>query len=396
MQTSKSLTSHTITSLENFISQRWLVLGYVVLLTGLFWLPSGSLHTKLFYALMAAPALIGLLLKPQQLGMIIREPIILTFVAFSAWVLISFGWTESDHNLARLAKRPVYIFLFMAGCAMIACKDQRLLLSALRIAAIIAALAALANLLVHLSINPLGKRLIGFGALRNPLLTSHVFGLFCTYWIASWMIRNEQRPWLALWLALPLLAALLATGSRTPIMALTLTCLWMLLLAGRRALAVLAAIALTGGVLALLLPEIWLERGTSFRPQLWSEALRQASEQIWLGKGYDSSFVFKVEGLNFDLSDPHNVELAVLLELGLIGLTLWLTLYGLALARCFKLRHAQPFQLASALIVYGFFAGMTEGSSFLSRPNENWFIVWIPLALFAALSVASRQSVAKQ
>ena len=395
MQTSKSLASPAIAALENFINQRWLVLGYVVLLTGLFWLPSGGLHTKLYYALIAFPALVGLLINPRQLWVIVREPIILTFIAFSIWIFIGLCWTESDHSLAKLAKRPLYVFLFIAGCALIAYKDKQLLLGTLRIAAILAALAALANLMNHLSNDPFTSRMVGTGALRNPLLTSHVFGFFCAYWIASWIIGNERQSWLALLLALPLAAALLATGSRTPLMALALTCFWMLLMVGKRALPVLAAIALAAGALVFLQPEIWLERGASFRPQLWSEALRQASEQIWLGKGFDSSFVFKVEG-HSELSDPHSINLAVLLELGLIGLSLWLTMFGLALLRCLQLRHEHQFQLTSALIVYGLCAGMTEGSSFLSRPNESWFIIWIPLALLAALSLARRQSVAEK
>ncbi len=38
---------------------------------------------------------------------------------------------------------------------------------------------------------------------------------------------------------------------------------------------------------------------------------------------------------------------------------------------------------------YGLVAGMTEGGSFLSRPNEHWFLIWIPLALVAAFTVRS-------
>jgi hypothetical protein len=38
--------------------------------------------------------------------------------------------------------------------------------------------------------------------------------------------------------------------------------------------------------------------------------------------------------------------------------------------------------------------GLTEGSNFLSRPNENWFLIWIPLALVAALSAAKRVDLA--
>lgn len=391
MQTSPSLTNSARAALDHFITRRWLVLGYVVLLTGLFWVPSGSLYTKLYYALMALPALLGLLIAPRQLAMAVREPIILAFIALAIWLLIGLLWTQSDNSLFKLAKRPLYVFLLFAACALIACKDERLLLGALRIAAILAGAAALANLFIHLNSNPLASRMIGTGGLRNPILTSHVFGFFLTYWLASWLLRDERQTWLPPLLGLPLVAAILATGSRTPLLALTLTCCWMLFMAGKRALYPLAVITLAAGTLAALQPEIWLERGTSLRPQLWNEALRLASEQLWLGQGYDSSFVFNTTQLGYTLSDPHNVELAVLLELGLIGLILWLLMYGLALFRCLQLRHERQFQLASALIVYGLCAGLSEGSSFLSRPNENWFIVWIPLALAAALSLAQRQ-----
>lgn len=393
VQTSQFLTGSARVSLDNFIALRWLVLGYAVLLTGLFWIPSGSLYTKLYYALTALPALLGLVIAPRKVCMMAREPIILAFIAIAAWLLIGLCWTQSDDSPLKLAKRPLYVFLLFAGCALIACKDERLLLGALRIAAILAGGAALANLFIHLSNNPLTSRMIGTGGLRNPLLTSHVFGFFCTYWVASWLVRNERLTWLPLLLMLPLVAALLATGSRTPLLALTMTCGWMLLMVGKRALFPLALIALAACTLITLQPDILLERGASFRPQLWSEALRQANEQLWLGQGYGSSFVFKISGLQYALSDPHNVELAVLLELGLIGLLLWLLMYGLTLFRCLQLRHERQFQLASALIVYGLCAGLSEGSNFLSRPNENWFIIWIPLALVAALSLALRQRV---
>jgi hypothetical protein len=36
------------------------------------------------------------------------------------------------------------------------------------------------------------------------------------------------------------------------------------------------------------------------------------------------------------------------------------------------------------LVVFGFVAGLTEGSAFFSRPKEQWFLIWIPLALLAA------------
>lgn len=376
--------------MENFIVRHWLALGYLVLLTGLFWVANGSLFTKFYYGLIAAPALFALIVAPHNLRPILREPMVLVFLVFSAWLLLSLSWTQADDSLGGLAKRPLYVFMMFAACALLACKDEQLLLKTLRIGALFAALAALINLYVHFTGPSVEARLIGTGALRNPLLTSHVLGFFCTYWIAAWLTRSERHDWLPILLALPLLAALLATGSRTPLLALVLTSLWMLLMSGRRALYLVAALVLAAGTSIVLMPELLLQRGLSFRPQLWSEAIRQASEHLWIGHGFDSKFVFNIEGVGRTLSDPHNVELAVLLELGLVGLSLWLLMYGLILLRCLQQRHQGTFQLASALVVYGLAAGLTEGSNFFSRPNENWFLIWIPLSLVAALSISQR------
>jgi O-antigen ligase len=376
--------------MENFIVRHWLTLGYLVLLTGQFWVANGSLFTKFYYGLIAAPALFALIVAPHNLRPILREPMVLVFLVFSAWLLLSLSWTQADDGLGGLAKRPLYVFMMFAACALVACKDEQLLLKTLRIGALLAALAALINLYVYFTGPSAGARLIGTGALRNPLLTSHVLGFFCAYWIAAWLTRSERHDWLPILLALPLLAALLATGSRTPLLALALTSLWMLLITGRRALYLVAALGLAAAISIALAPELLLQRGLSFRPQLWSEAIRQASEHLWIGHGFDSQFVFDIEGIGLTLSDPHNVELAVLLELGLVGLSLWLLMYGLILLRCLQQRHQGKFQLASALVVYGLSAGLSEGSNFFSRPNENWFLIWIPLSLAAALSINQR------
>lgn len=376
--------------LDDLIARHWLIVGYVALLTGLFWLDSTSVYTKFYYALMAAPALIVLMIRPHYWLMVLREPIVLAFLALAVWLLFSLSWTSSEDDPSGLAKRPLYVFMMFAACAIMAVKDQQRLLKTLRIAAILASLAALVGLAVFLK-KAQGDRMIGTGALSNPLLSSHVFGFFCTYWVAVWLTDRSCPPWFPIVFAVPLLAAVLATGSRTPLMAMAITSCWMVALAGRRALYLVAAVILTTIVGLLLIPEVMLERGLSFRPQLWTDAIRQATEHIWIGYGYNAEFSFDIAGLGRPLSDPHNVELAILLELGLVGLTLWLLMYLIAFMRCLTQRHHASIQLASALAVYGLAAGLTEGSNYLSRPNENWFLIWIPLSLLAAISISLRQ-----
>lgn len=375
-----------------FIVRYWLSLGLLVLITGLFWSKDGSQFTKFYYALIAAPALLACLCRPEQLAKVLREPTILAYLMLSAWLVLSLTWSSTDNSVGSLLKRPVYVFMLFIALALMALQDRDQLMRTLRICALFAAFAVLVNLLIYHFDPKQGERMIGTGALHNPLLTSHLLGFVCTYWIAAWVSNNEKHQVVPIILVSMVLPGLLATGSRTPLLALVLTSLWLMVMNGRRAFYL--ALALLAGVLLLLVvhPEALLNRGASYRPELWSEAIRQAIDQLWLGGGFDSKFLYEVPGTGLVLSDPHNVELAVLMELGLVGLGIWAVMYGLLFWRCLEERNNAAVQITSALVVYGIGAGLTEGGNFLSRPNESWFLVWIPLALCCALSIQRRHS----
>ncbi|WP_437881864.1 O-antigen ligase family protein [Pseudomonas sp. LRF_L74] len=359
----------------------------LVLLCGLFWSTGGSQYTKLYYAFIALPALLSLFVAPQAFANLLRQPAIVLFLLFCAWLLASLCWTGSDDAPGSLAKRPFYVLALFVGCAFLAQRPTPRLWQTVRLGSMAGSLGALACLVQFLLLSEPQERLIGTGAFSNPLLTSHVLGFFCTFWLATWLTRGEKHDWLPIVLALPLFAALVATGSRTPLVGLAAVCVFMLWHAPRRA-CLLNAVMLAGVAASLLLlPDLLLQRGVSFRPQLWSEALRQAGQHLWLGYGYGSDFLLKIAELPYPLRDPHNVELRVLLELGLVGLALWAMLYLAAFLRCIGDRQQQPVQVASALVIYGLGAGLTEGSNYLARPNESWFLIWIPLALLVALTI---------
>jgi Tetracycline resistance determinant leader peptide. len=144
------------------------------LLVGLAALPDRSLYHKLFYALVGLPALIALLLKPGTLRVLLREPIILLFLAFSAWSLLSVTWSDTDSSVFDLLKRPLYIFMLFSACALLSLQaskrlEQTTLLGALLMLPLtVYSLSAFA-----LAWTP-GMRMIGSGALDNPLLSSHI------------------------------------------------------------------------------------------------------------------------------------------------------------------------------------------------------------------------------
>ncbi|MCY1270926.1 O-Antigen ligase [compost metagenome] len=374
-----------------FVGRRWLPLGYLVLLTGLFWVVERSQYSKAFYVLLVLPAFIAAVMRPAVLGQLVREPIVQAFLLFSAWVLLSLAWTSSTDSPGSLSKRPLYVFMLLLACAVMAMQEERLLLGVLRIAGVIASVAAAVGIVDFLVHPPALNRLIGTGGLVNPLLTSHLLGFFSVYWLTVWTTRIEGRAWLPPLALLPLLGAILATGSRTPLMAIAVSIGWLLLVdKGRRVSVVASVLALIGVALAYFLPDSILQRGLSYRPELWQAALNQAIDHLWFGYGYGSEFRFRIPGNLRSWLDPHNVELAVLLELGLVGLSIWGLMFGLAIARCLRLNRQPEFKVASSLLIFGLAAGMTEGSNFLSRPNESWFLTWLPLSLVIGLSLQQR------
>jgi hypothetical protein len=64
---------------------------------------------------------------------------------------------------------------------------------------------------------------------------------------------------------------------------------------------------------------------------------------------------------------------------------MWLAMYLYSFWGAWRLKGGGLVLVSSTLLMYGFVAGMTEGSSFMSRPKEHWFLVWIPIAIHLAV-----------
>src|SRR5690606_10860808 len=203
-------------------------------------------------------------------------------------------------------------------------------------------------------------RFDGYGALYNPLLTSHVYGCFAALTLGFISCAQQKRDLLFLSIAFSILITmLLATGSRTPLVGITATVAWIVLIkADRRAFWILAACCITAILLITLIPESVTSRGLSYRPEIWKEAWSQISQRIWLGHGFDHPMSFTVAGKKDAFADPHNMELAVLFSGGLVGCVLWLALYAVTLRFALYNKHVPLVVAASAALVYGFAAGL--------------------------------------
>lgn len=374
---------------SNWLIQYLLPIGWLVLLTGLFWAWDRSFYHKLYYGLLAAPTLIALTLQPVLLKKLLRNPLIIGFVVFGAYTSLTLLWSDTDSRAISMIKRPIYVLMLFLGAGLLAIKYPRTLPKILFIAAIIATLSgviSLAYLIYSRYGMPSLGRLSGYGALYNPLLSAHIYGFFTAFWLATWFAqRNPLSP-------VPLLSLLLlgvvviSTGSRTPLLALTTTVIWLGVAHLNRRSLIAACIGLCLAVgLLLFHPETLTSRGFSYRPDIWLKALELALEKPWFGYGFDHHLLIQPDTTKLIFNDPHNIELAVLLSGGVSGLILWLALYAVALIYSWRNRYDTLVLTASALIIFGLTAGLTEGRDFLSRPKEHWFLIWIPMALLSAV-----------
>lgn len=358
--------------------------GWLVLLTGMFWIGDRSLYHKAYYLLLAAPTLLAIILRPAALRTLLSSPLLIAFILLSAYTVITLIWSSTDTASSSLAKRPLYILLLFSSACLIALQAPKRLELSVQASALIASLAGLLSLAFYLYSGADG-RLTGYGALYNPLLSSHVYGFFMAYWTASWFLRKNIFDPLTLASLAIFGALLLATGSRTPIMAMAICLLWLIVSHwNKRSLIALVTAGTVGTLLLFVYPGALTGRGLSSRPEIWGKAWQQILEAPWLGHGYDAPLKIWISAHDFAMADPHNMLLAVLYYCGAIGLVLWLSLYAIALTSAWRMRKQPMTVIASALLVYGFAASMTEGGAFISRPKEHWFLIWIPMALIAA------------
>lgn len=373
------------------ITQWILPFGLFAFLCGMFILPGRGPLQTLYYLLLAVPTLAALLLRPRELLATLREPIVLLVLALALWAIASVGWSDTDDSVWGLAKRPLIMLLLFPALALIARHRLEALPAVLSVAAPVTTLATGVFLVSYIAHYPADTRLVGGGAFDNPLLSAHLFGFFCVYWLHRGL-GERNLPSIALCVlgALITFAAVLATGSRTPLVALSLAVTWLALVKrDKRSIGLLLAGLIAGALVFLMFHQELLSRGSSYRFDIWKIVAGLIAEHPWIGHGYDAALQIDVN-IGFMLAEPHNFALGALFYLGIIGFIPWAGMQLVALWRGLQLRHQPLVVLGTTWVVFGIGSGLTEGGGVFSRPNEHWYLLWLPLAWVAAVSIAHR------
>ena len=138
--------------------------------------------------------------------------------------------------------------------------------------------------------------------------------------------------------------------------------------------------------LSLIFPQFWLERGLSFRLDIWEESVHLITNNFWFGQGFGPNLNIDI-GTGFIFFHAHNLYLDTFVRSGLIGFLCLLSLPIFVLARGISGEDADIPFVAGLLF---FFIGMiTDGQKLINSPNELLIVLWLPLLVL--LSNLSRR-----
>ena len=379
-------------------SQAWLVpvFGETVAVQ------EGGLVRALYFPAYAVGIFL-LTLKPgASLAGLIRQPFLIVLLGI---VVASIAWSVSPDQTLR---RAVAVGFTTAGAVALGARWRWPALA--ETLAFTFGLLTIGSLLAGLFLPSIGRMSNDFpGSWRGLWLEKNTFGGEMAFalliFAAAGVLRPERR---RLWFSLSFiaLAMLLASTSKTSLVALMLgAAAFFLVLLVRRggAVAVIATYAAVVALIALiaaviLSPDVFLDllgkdATLTGRTKIWAAVMRQIELRPWLGYGYGAVWsedtgwgplAWIVKQAGFKPEHAHNSWLEQWLGMGLVGLSAWalyyLTTLGRAIMAMFTSRGALvalPF-----LVVYSM---ITLTESVAVSYNDLRWVIFVAFSIRLAL-----------
>lgn len=378
-----------------------LAAGITCLLTGMFFLGSGPYKT-LVYGSFVVPTALFMLFNWRQVlceytqGAACWVFIALVFVAFSAL------WSSGDIDFSKAIRRCILYWVSGFGIFYLYHYYRSLFVSVLVFASVIAAFMTLLWMIDYYFIvdQVIGQRFMngkmdyfdlyqgrGYGALHNPLLFSHLLVCYLVVAImlfaSGWFLSSVQKRLLVV-TSTVFVIALLASQTRMALGLFAFVCAYSLIWRYKFKGIVIVAVALAIiTVLVMTVGESLLERGLSYRLDIWKAVLAQLAERPLLGFGYGTDVVISPGGIGYTWYDTHNIYLAILYYSGYLGLSLVILAFAFLYRESKSLGESRYlFNLWFIVLIFG---GFTDGDGLLSRPSEHWFNLVLPCLLMIAI-----------
>ena len=383
---------------RNWCLDKWLAAGLLWWLVGMLLLPTSKLYQQGVILLLWLPGLLALFVNSR----VIRawwQPMSAVLVLFGIWSAFSVTWAGVPVAPKEL-KIFFYVLLAANSLLAMACLAPSLFWRTLAFAALLVGLLAWASLVMFYGIQGrhFSARAVGTALVNHPILGAQLFcvmGILLLYLRRYLPLALQGGVW---WVALLGYVAFLGfSQSKGPWVAALLVLLMSPLWSGRRWQWLLSLTGIAAVVLLLwCFPELVLQRGFSYRPELMAQALLKIEASPWLGLGFGTPYRLPVEALHRSFEHAHNIYFHIAVILGLPGVVAWLTLQGLALVTAWRARETSQGRMLCTLLCFALLALFTDGVGPWVKPREEWFCLWLPLFLCMAWVVLQRQGTTHQ
>lgn len=365
----------------------WASIGFLVLLCGAWVLPDNKLYHQMMIFLLWLPALLALF--HRDFRAMLKQPECVLFAIFAAWTLLVL-MVEGGNNIFGKSKVTLYVALTLLGVLLAAQNRKWRFESMLLYASIIGGFFAAASWVYFydVSAQPFSGRLIAIGLWDTAIMAAHAVGALLILGVFT-LQTKRFNPWAMVLLLIPALGYALFLGfSQT-------RGVWIGLLACLFVMGVARPSRLGGGLIILVVlglasiavfkPDILLQRGVSFRPELWNGGVQLMLDHWAMGLGFHE-YLIPVPEIGQAFKHPHNLFLDIGVRLGVPGLLLFGWLW-LAVGWRGWVSRAQPLgQVLLALWVFSGASLMTDGIGLWLKPNADWLITWLPIALSIVLA----------
>lgn len=380
---------------SRMVLSRWALIGLFVLLCGPWFLPSNKLYHQLIIVLLWLPALLALLLERDFRRQIFQAEMML-FIILSGWMLLIL-LLKGASDPASKAKLPIYVFLSLVGIVL-AARDVRWSLEVqLRVSIFVGGFLAWVSVQYFSLTGPHApfQRLIAIGLWDTAIMAAHAVGALAVLGFLLFRDVSTRRIVYLLAVAVAAVGYVLFIGlnqSRGVWLAVMVTSLALLL--SRPSRSSLTVLLVGVGMVSFVCwqaPEILMQRGLSYRPELIAGGLELLKQNWLLGLGFNP-YEIVVHSASNTYKHPHNLYLDLSIRLGLPGLFLFLLLWGGVFWRGWRNRQEVMGRALLALWCFSSVALLTDGIGLWFKPNADWLITWLPIAISLVLAVRQQES----
>lgn len=370
---------------NRFFCRWWIPTGFALFLILLFWAPSSHTFKVVIPHLLLLPALLAAIVNPKVWLSALRLPLICLTLSYLVYLLLVTLALNNSEDIVDFGKWVFYILMFLLAIGSYMNISERTLTQLLLVGAIAGAAAGIYAVCRDIHNDTFWQplyRLKGMPTMSNELRAGFLFGTFALF--SFWCMHSEILPrWqrqLSFVTAVICLAATLLTGSRAPLLALA--AVGVVITASKKLwLHAILVIVISTVILALFWERL-SERGLSLRPEIWRYVWQQCLDHPWFGIGLSRSPIEVPTSLGIK-HNTHNIFLAVFYQGGFFGLLMFAAMIATTFYQSWSLRRINSFgMLAVSLQLYALISLQFEGIALITRPDDNWVLLWLPIALY--------------